>query len=104
MPVGRPGRGLVPSKLHFLGALPRIDGDGSADTLGDGVDDLIDKMAAAWHGPAGPKLRLLPEQVTLEAVREDAVRRQVPERQILLGINEKELARSASTSTPSRTC
>ena len=92
VPVGRPGRGLVPSKLHFLGALPRIDGDGSADTLGDGVDDLIDKMAAAWKGPQGPKLRLLPEKVTLEAVREDAVRRQVPERHILLGINEKELA------------
>lgn len=92
VPVGRPGRGLVPSKLHFLGALPRIDGDGNADTLGDGVDDLIDKMAAAWKGPEGPKLRLLPEMVTLEAIREDAVRRQLPERQLLLGINEKELA------------
>ena len=55
VPIGRPGRGLVPSKLHFLGALPRIDGDGDADTLGDGVDDLIDKMAAAWKGPAGPQ-------------------------------------------------
>ena len=92
VPVGRPGRGLVPSKLHFLGALPRIDGDGSADTLGDGVDHLIDRMAAAWTGPQGPKLRLLPEKVTLEAVREDAVRRQLPQKQILLGINEKELA------------
>ena len=29
VPVGRPGRGLVPSKLHFLGALPRVDGGGS---------------------------------------------------------------------------
>ncbi|HEV2798295.1 MAG TPA: type VII secretion protein EccCb, partial [Nocardioides sp.] len=92
VPVGRPGRGLVPSKLHFLGALPRIDGDGSADTLGDGVDDLIDQMVAAWRGPEGPKLRLLPGKVTLEAVREDAVRRSMPARQILLGINEKELA------------
>ncbi len=27
VPTGRPGRGLVQSKLHFLGALPRIDGD-----------------------------------------------------------------------------
>ena len=51
VPAGRPGRGLVPSKLHFLGALPRIDGDGNADTLGDGVDDLIERMAAAWQGP-----------------------------------------------------
>ena len=52
-----------------------------ADTLGDGVDDLIDRMAAAWKGPPGPKLRLLPEMVTLDAVREDAVRRQLPQKQ-----------------------
>ena len=49
-------------------------------------------MAAAWKGPEGPKLRLLPERVTLEAIREDAVRRKMPERHVLLGINEKELA------------
>ncbi len=49
-------------------------------------------MAAAWTGPQGPKLRLLPEKVTLEAIREDAVRRQLPTRHLLLGINEKELA------------
>ena len=92
VPAGRPGRGLVPSKLHFLGALPRVDGDGSADTLGDGVDALIDRMAQAWQGPAGPKLRLLPEVVTLDQVRDDAKRRGMPERTLLLGINEKELA------------
>ena len=34
------------------------------------------QMAAAWKGPQGPKLRLLPEMVTLDAIREDAVRRQ----------------------------
>ena len=92
VPAGRPGRGLVPSKLHFLGALPRIDGDGNADTLGEGVDDLIERMAAAWQGPTGPKLRLLPELVLLDKVREDAVRRTMPERSLILGINEKELA------------
>ena len=31
MPAGRPGRGLVPGKLHFLAALPRVDGDPDAD-------------------------------------------------------------------------
>ena len=92
VPSGRPGRGLMPSKLHFLGALPRIDGDGSAETLGEGVDDLIAQMAAAWQGPTGPKLRLLPEMVMLDSVREDAQRRQIPARKLILGINEKELA------------
>ncbi|CAN5289117.1 hypothetical protein BH09ACT12_BH09ACT12_05240 [soil metagenome] len=99
VPSGRPGRGLVPGKLHFLTALPRLDGDPSSDTLGDGVDDLISRISAAWQGPAGPKLRLLPERVGLDRVRELAgIGADAGEpasgaaRQLLLGINEKELA------------
>ncbi|PVG82367.1 type VII secretion protein EccC [Nocardioides gansuensis] len=92
VPTGRPGRGLVPAKLHYLASLPRIDGDPDAATLGDGVDDLVSRVAAAWQGPAGPKLRLLPELITLDKVREDAERRQVPVKRLLIGINEKELA------------
>ena len=92
VPSGRPGRGLVTSKLHFLGALPRVDGDGDASTLGDGVDDLISRASAAWKGAPGPKLRLLPELVSLDKIREDAVRRTIDPKRILIGINEKELA------------
>ncbi len=106
VPTGRPGRGLVPGKLHFLGALPRVDGDPSADTLGEGVDDLIARVAAAWTGPAGPKLRLLPEQIDLDRVRELAstaaastaaatgasAAGPASSRPLLMGINEKELA------------
>lgn len=92
VPTGRPGRGLVPSKLHFLSALPRIDSDADATTLGEGVDALIQRTTAAWQGPSGPKLRLLPELITLDEIRADAVRRQIPDKKLLLGINEKELA------------
>jgi S-DNA-T family DNA segregation ATPase FtsK/SpoIIIE len=92
VPAGRPGRGLVPSKLHFLGALPRIDAEDDTATLGTGVDALIERVAAAWRGPAGPKLRLLPGLVTLDEVRADARRRQLPARSLLLGIDERELA------------
>ncbi|WP_310530064.1 type VII secretion protein EccCb, partial [Nocardioides sp.] len=92
VPTGRPGRGLVPSKLHFLGALPRVDGDGDSATLGEGVDDLIDRANAAWQGTPGPKLRLLPELISLDRIREDAVRRRIDDKRILIGINEKELA------------
>ena len=92
VPSGRPGRGLVTSKLHFLGALPRVDGDGDASTLGDGVDNLIGRASAAWKGAPGPKLRLLPELVSLDKIREDAVRRKIDPKRILIGINEKELA------------
>lgn len=80
-------------KLHYLSALPRVDGDSSPGTLGDGVDDLITRVSAAWQGPAGPKLRLLPEKIAIERVREQAgVTEEEPGKRLLLGINEKELA------------
>jgi len=91
VPAGRPGRGLMAGKLHFLAGLPRIDGTADADSLGDGVDDLVKRVSAAWTGPDGPKLRLLPERIDLATVRAQAA----PvdgDRRLLLGINEKELA------------
>ncbi|MEP9362615.1 type VII secretion protein EccCa [Nocardioides sp. CN2-186] len=88
VPTGRSGRGLVQSKLHFLSALPRIDGAPDTETLGDGVDDLIKRISAAWEGPTGPKLRLLPEQIDLAAVRELAP---ADDRRLLVGVNEKDL-------------
>ncbi|HEU4810681.1 MAG TPA: type VII secretion protein EccCa [Nocardioides sp.] len=90
VPAGRPGRGLVPGRLHFLAALPRIDARTDAGTLGDGVDHLVRRVAAAWRGPAGPKLRLLPERIDLDAVRRQAGR--AGGGSLLLGISELELA------------
>src|SRR3954471_8220411 len=98
VPQGRPGRGLVSSKLHFLSALPRIDGEPSAETLGDGVEDLVRRVSEAWTGPAGPKLRLLPERISLEEVRAQAsVPASLPDAEkgahpLVVGIDEKELA------------
>ncbi len=91
VPAGRPGRGLVAGKLHFLAGLPRIDGTADAESLGDGVDDLIKRVSAAWTGPDGPKLRLLPERIDLATVRAQAAPAD-DDRRLLLGINEKELA------------
>ena len=90
VPAGRPGRGLVQSKLHFLAALPRVDGSADVESLGDGVDDLIKRVAAAWTGPAGPKLRLLPELIGLDEVRA-LTRPADDDRRLLLGVNEKDL-------------
>jgi S-DNA-T family DNA segregation ATPase FtsK/SpoIIIE len=90
VPAGRPGRGLVQSKLHFLAALPRLDGTPDVESLGDGVDALIKRVSAAWTGPAGPKLRLLPERIALDEVRGLAGVADDDQR-LLLGLNEKDL-------------
>ena len=58
------GRGLTAdSKLHFLGALPRIDSSGSVEDLAEGVADFVTKSAAAWPGEAAPKVRMLPPRL-----------------------------------------
>ncbi|WP_205472657.1 type VII secretion protein EccCa [Nocardioides sp. SYSU D00038] len=93
VPTGRPGRGLISSKLHWLAALPRIDGNPEAASLGDGVDDLVARVADAWTGPSGPKLRLLPDKISLDEVRAQAARTGSGDGgPLLIGINEKELA------------
>ena len=91
VPTGRPGRGLVPGQLHFLAALPRIDGVGSAESLGDGVDDLVGRVRKAWTGPAGPKLRLLPDRIDLADLRAQAGP-PAGDRHLLLGLTESDLA------------
>ncbi|GAA2727416.1 type VII secretion protein EccCa [Cellulomonas aerilata] len=89
VPTDRPGRGVVASGLHFLGALPRIDARPQPSTLRAGVDHLVSSVAAAWHGPAGPKLRLLPGRVPLEDVRAAAP---ATTSGLLLGLDERALA------------
>lgn len=89
VPTGRPGRGLVASKHHFLGALPRIDTASDAASLDQGLADLVRAVAEAWQGPAGPKLRLLPERVGLADVRATAV---ADDHRLLLGLEEATLA------------
>jgi DNA segregation ATPase FtsK/SpoIIIE, S-DNA-T family len=92
VPPARPGRGLVPGKLHFLSALPRIDGDPDVATLGDGLARLVKEVTAAWPGPAGPKLRLLPQRLTVDELLAQADEPTRTGGRLLFGVNEKELA------------
>jgi S-DNA-T family DNA segregation ATPase FtsK/SpoIIIE len=66
VPEGSPGRGLSPHKLHYLSALPRIDGTDTADDLVDGVADLVQRVRSAWSGPTAPPVRLLPRELGRE--------------------------------------
>ncbi len=58
-----PGRGLTTGKLQFLGALPRIDGSSNLPDLESGVSALVHAVGDHWHGPAAPKVRMLPSKL-----------------------------------------
>ncbi|HLI38750.1 MAG TPA: type VII secretion protein EccCa [Streptosporangiaceae bacterium] len=60
VPEDSPGRGITREGLHFLAALPRIDGQPDAASLADGVRKLVETVSAAWQGSRAPGVRLLP--------------------------------------------
>ncbi|WP_034529403.1 type VII secretion protein EccC [Bifidobacterium stellenboschense] len=90
VPKGMPGRGLASSKRHILVALPRIDGDHRADTMADGIKDLIAKVNAAWRGPKPPKLRLLPTRLERGGFLKGIPKRTLDAR-FILGVDEADL-------------
>ncbi|MFF9062397.1 type VII secretion protein EccCa [Streptomyces sp. NPDC101213] len=60
------GRGITSdSKMHFLAGLPRLDGSGSLDDLGDGVAHLVAEVARHWPGAPAPRIRMLPHRLPL---------------------------------------
>ncbi|OEU96381.1 type VII secretion protein EccCa [Streptomyces oceani] len=70
IPADRPGRGVTPEKLHFLGAVPRLDGQRRDSDMADGIAGLVDGIAQAWTGDPAPRVRLLPTDYPLERVPE----------------------------------
>ncbi|WP_329236065.1 type VII secretion protein EccCa [Streptomyces sp. NBC_01460] len=60
------GRGITAdSKMHFLAGLPRLDGSGSLDDLGEGVSHLVAEVARHWSGAPAPQVRMLPHRLPL---------------------------------------
>ena len=88
VPANRPGRGITAEKLHFLAALPGIDGAGDPGSAGAGSRDLVQQVRAAWPGEPAPPVRLLPAQVPIGELPTAA---QQPGRAIPLGIAEADL-------------
>jgi DNA segregation ATPase FtsK/SpoIIIE, S-DNA-T family len=68
VPEGSPGRGLTREGLHFLAALPRIDGQQRADSLASGVRQMVQTVNGAWNGQRAPVVRLLPEVIPATAL------------------------------------
>ncbi|WP_369232890.1 type VII secretion protein EccCa [Streptomyces sp. R21] len=62
VPTGVPGRGQSPQKLHFMAAVPRIDGLTSDTDLADATAALSTEVARHWQAPGAPEVRLLPRE------------------------------------------
>jgi S-DNA-T family DNA segregation ATPase FtsK/SpoIIIE len=89
VPVGAPGRGLSRHRLHFLAAVPRIDGQATDDDMPAATADLVKQVRAAWpHDPA-PKVRLLPRMLAAPDLWRVADRKPPA---IPIGVNETHLA------------
>ncbi|MGP3932354.1 type VII secretion protein EccCa [Nonomuraea sp. KM88] len=89
VPEGVPGRGLTRDGLHFLGALPRIDGVQDAEDLASGVEGLVRAVRESWHGQPARRVRLLPSMLpaaSLPGVEETGKNR------IAIGVDEATLS------------
>ncbi|TDE59951.1 type VII secretion protein EccCa [Nonomuraea mesophila] len=89
VPEGVPGRGLTKDGLHFLGALPRIDGVQDAEDLATGVEGLVRAVRESWHGRPAKRVRLLPSMLpasSLPGVEETGKNR------IAIGVDEATLS------------
>ncbi|HEY3504368.1 MAG TPA: type VII secretion protein EccCb [Actinocatenispora sp.] len=88
VPAGSPGRGLSAERMHFLTAIPRIDGRNTPEDLTDGVAHLVDAVRGAWPGASAPPVRLLPAQV---GAAEVLARRPAAPGGVVLGLGEQQL-------------
>ncbi|MER6378933.1 type VII secretion protein EccCa [Streptomyces sp. NPDC001127] len=66
VPAGVPGRGVSPQKLHFMAAVPRIDGLTSDTDLADATAALTAEVSRHWQAPGAPQVRLLPRELPVE--------------------------------------
>ncbi|MCZ4100255.1 type VII secretion protein EccCa [Streptomyces sp. So13.3] len=89
VPVGAPGRGLTPDSLHFLAALPRIDGSSTAHDLSDGTAALVSAVNSAWTGAPAPRVRMLPHQLAAEQLPKG---HEYPDQGVAFAIDETALA------------
>ncbi|WP_274562594.1 type VII secretion protein EccCa [Streptomyces spiramyceticus] len=89
VPASVPGRGLSPDKLHFMTALPRVDGSSETEDLADATGVLIRGINENWQGSPAPTVRLLPTVLEADRLPKGF---EHPERGVAFGIDESALA------------
>ncbi|MER5180204.1 type VII secretion protein EccCa [Streptomyces sp. NPDC002896] len=88
VPTGVPGRGQSPQKLHFMAAVPRIDGLTSDTDLAEATAALATEVQRHWQAPGAPKVRLLPRELPASDLPPG---NRFPDRGIAFAIDENNL-------------
>jgi S-DNA-T family DNA segregation ATPase FtsK/SpoIIIE len=93
VPIGRPGRGINPERLHILMALPRLDSSSGVEDLPSGVATSTEAVRAHYGEREAPRVRMLPHDVdragVVRAARDAGL---LSSSRVAIGINEEELA------------
>jgi S-DNA-T family DNA segregation ATPase FtsK/SpoIIIE len=69
-----PGRGIAAPGVYFQLLLPRLDGQETADGIGEAQEDALTKINAGWTGLSAPKVRMLPSRITVAQLERLPVR------------------------------
>jgi S-DNA-T family DNA segregation ATPase FtsK/SpoIIIE len=85
-----PGRGITPDRLHFLAALPRIDGHSGTDDLAEATMELAEALAVP-SAPRAPKVRLLPHTLSVNELPPPNAPSPTAEMRMALGIDDTRL-------------
>jgi DNA segregation ATPase FtsK/SpoIIIE, S-DNA-T family len=83
----QPGRGLTSDGLHFLAALPRMDGRPDAGDLSEATKSVTEEIRTFWPGPTAPPVRMLPGRLPVGSLPDPE-----PEFKVCLGRDEQRLA------------
>ncbi|MFI8938649.1 type VII secretion protein EccCa [Streptomyces syringium] len=89
VPVNAPGRGITPEALHFLGAVPRVDGrPGGGEDLAEATAAFVRSVEGNWHGPHAPRVRMLPHLLPADSLPAGNA---APDQGVAIGIDEMNL-------------
>ncbi|MFC9897690.1 type VII secretion protein EccCa [Nocardia sp. NPDC127579] len=94
VPIGRPGRGLTPDRLHMLIALPRLDAVSDPLTLTEGISEARLGLNKLYGGRRAPEVRMLPAEIPHDRLVAEARQRglRLDQTNVLIGVGESDLS------------
>ncbi|SDT66498.1 type VII secretion protein EccCa [Actinoplanes derwentensis] len=85
-----PGRGITADRQHFLGALPRIDGNPDTEDLAEATAELVESLDVP-SAPRAPLVKLLPDRLPVTMLPAATAPSKEAEIRIPLGLDDVRL-------------